>query len=62
MDVNYFLHREQVERMRADRAANDNARAAHAGLAEGYRALVDGHRRDVLAAAGPPPGPPAPAP
>ena len=51
MDINYLLQREQVERMLADRAASHNARAVHAELAQGYRALIDRHRRDVIAAA-----------
>ena len=38
MDVNYYLHREQVERMRADRAASDEARAIHREMAALYRA------------------------
>ena len=62
MDINDLLRREQIERMLADRAANDNVRAAHADRADLYRALVDGHRRDALAAARPGAVPPARAP
>lgn len=41
MDINYYLAREQIERMRADRAASEGARAAHQGLADIYRRLLD---------------------
>jgi len=44
MDINYFLEREQVERVRADSAECAHSRAAHLGLAEGYRRLIDSHR------------------
>jgi hypothetical protein len=44
MDLNYLLLREQIERVRADKAACDNSRAAHRELAECYRALIDDHR------------------
>jgi hypothetical protein len=52
MDVNYLLYREQIERERAERAANPKARDAHRGLAENYREQVDGHRRAAIEAAG----------
>ena len=55
MDLNYLLMREQVERVRADRAASDQARAVHAELADGYRAIVDNHRRHRLADVAPGP-------
>lgn len=48
MDVNYYLHREQVERMRADRAASDEARAIHREMAALYRARVDAYRGGAL--------------
>ena len=44
MDINYYLQREQVERVRADSSACDGARAAHQGLADSYRRLLDHHR------------------
>ena len=44
MDINYFLEREQVERVRADSAGCAESRAAHLGLAAGYRRLIDSHR------------------
>ncbi len=47
MDVNYLLHREQVELMRAQAATSEPARAAHRELAELYRARVQSHRRDA---------------
>lgn len=52
MDFNYLLHREQVERMRADEANCDESRAAHLSLADSYRAMIDGLRRQRLAAVG----------
>lgn len=52
MDVNYLLYREQIERERADRAANPKARDAHRGLADSYRGRVDDHRRAAIEAAG----------
>jgi len=50
MDINYLLEREQVERVRADRAACANSRAAHRELAERYRALIEEQRGDIRAA------------
>ena len=47
MDVNYCLHREQVERLRAAAAASDAAEAAHLQLAALYRARVDDYRTAV---------------
>jgi hypothetical protein len=44
MDLNYLLLREQIERVRAEKASCDNSRAAHRELAECYRALIDDHR------------------
>lgn len=44
MDVNYYLHREQVERMRADLARSDEARAIHREMADLYRAKVTAYR------------------
>ena len=51
MDLNYLLHREGVERMRADGAACVESRHAHLGLAGIFRGRIDGLRRDRLAAA-----------
>ncbi|MBY0583447.1 MAG: hypothetical protein K2P68_11095 [Sphingomonas sp.] len=58
MDTNYLLAREQISLMRARTAASPAARAAHAGLARGYGAmLAQGtlfpHRMDGLVAAMP---------
>jgi hypothetical protein len=44
MDVNYYLHREQVERTRADQAGSGAARDAHKGLADLYRKQIDRYR------------------
>ena len=61
MDINDLLHREQIERMRADRAGCGEARAVHLELAGGYRNVIDGYRRRVFAAAGLSAVPPPPA-
>ena len=52
MDINYLLQREQIERVRAERAASVAAKAAHREMADRYRDLVDGRRRSLLEAAG----------
>lgn len=44
MDMNYYLHREQVERMRAEQAGASAAGEAHRGLAELYREKIEGYR------------------
>jgi hypothetical protein len=49
MDINYYLAREQIERVRADGAACEGARLAHQGLADSYRRLLDGHRDRAVA-------------
>jgi hypothetical protein len=41
LDLNYLLSREQISLVRAERAACLSSRAAHAGLARGYAALLD---------------------
>jgi len=46
MDINYYLRREQIERMRAERAASDEARSAHRRMAELYRARVQAYRQE----------------
>lgn len=48
MDINYLLHREQVELMRAGAAKCDASKAAHLELAERYRSLVDDNRRTTI--------------
>lgn len=40
MDLNYLLHRQQVERSRADHASCDEARTAHAQLAALYEDAI----------------------
>jgi hypothetical protein len=40
MDLNYFLHRQQVERSRADSASCEEARRAHAQLAVLYEDAI----------------------
>jgi hypothetical protein len=44
MDVNYYLHREQVERMRATTATTFEAGEAHRRLADLYRARLIAYR------------------
>jgi hypothetical protein len=46
MDVNYILAREQVELALARAAVSPGARAAHQGLADRYRDMVDDYRQD----------------
>ena len=55
MDLNYYLQREQVERMRADQAAHRAAAEAHRGLADLYRQHIDSYRETSGSAAGPSP-------
>ena len=61
MDINYYLQREQIERVRADRAASPDARDAHERMAESYREQVEGYRRGLLQATGAQPDPRPPA-
>jgi hypothetical protein len=49
MDMNYYLHREQVERIRADQADTDPVRKAHRGLAELYRERIVRYRQEQVA-------------
>ena len=48
MDLNHLLEREQIERMRADRATCDRSRAVHDSLAAGYRRKLEDLRRQLL--------------
>ena len=41
MDLNYLLHRQQVERSRTDAAACDEARRAHSQLAALYENAIE---------------------
>jgi len=41
VDLNYLLHRQQVERTRAEAADTDVARAAHEQLAKCYEKQID---------------------
>lgn len=52
LDVNYLLHRQQVSLIRASRAAGPESRAAHEGLARGYRDRVQAYRQRNRAASG----------
>lgn len=50
LDVNYLLHREQMSLICASRANSPESRAAHEGLAKGYRARVRAYRAENRAA------------
>ena len=41
MDLNYLLHRQQVERSRARAAASEEARAVHEALARQYEKKIE---------------------
>jgi hypothetical protein len=41
MDLNYLLHRQQIERIRAEFAASGEARQAHAELASLYEQAIE---------------------
>jgi hypothetical protein len=49
MDLNYYFHREQVERVRAQHAGSGEARDAHLGLAHLYRREIDAYRQTLRA-------------
>ena len=52
MDLNYLIHREGVERLRAQQAASAKARDAHMALADIYRDRIDFRRRARLSDVG----------
>lgn len=41
MDLNYLLHRQQVERARAEAASSEAARTAHQQLAQQYEGQIE---------------------
>jgi len=41
MDLNYLLHRQQIERSRADTASSEEARRAHLVLASRYEQRIE---------------------
>ena len=41
MDLNYLLHRQQVEHARAESTENDAARAAHKELSKQYEERIE---------------------
>jgi hypothetical protein len=51
MDLNYYLQRETVERMRAAQAPSAAARQAHDGMAALYRERIDRYREQLGAPA-----------
>jgi hypothetical protein len=46
MDVNYYLQREQIERIRADQAGPGAAGDAHRALADLYRQKIETYRSE----------------
>lgn len=53
MDLNSLIHREGVERLRAQQANCRAAQLSHLGLADMYRDRIDFRRRTALREAGP---------
>ena len=51
MDLNYMMHREQVERQRSETADSNGARSLHGQLADMFRDRIDFRRRLLLAEA-----------
>jgi hypothetical protein len=49
LDINYFLEREQVERVRSQTSRCPAAGAAHRGMADHYLALLNRHRSGASA-------------
>jgi muconolactone delta-isomerase len=47
MDLNYYLERETVERVRAAQAPSAKARQAHGDMAALYRERIDGYRKEI---------------
>jgi hypothetical protein len=45
-DLNYLFHRQQVERIRAEKAASDAARKAHEELAAAYEEQINDSTAD----------------
>lgn len=45
MDLNYYLQREQVERVRAETAGHGAAADAHRSLADLYRQQIEQYRQ-----------------
>ena len=52
MDLNYLIHREGVERLRAQNAASRGAQVAHLGMADMFRDRIDFRRRAAGSHAG----------
>jgi hypothetical protein len=46
LDVNYLLHRQQIALICASRADSPESRAAHEGMARGYRDKVLAYRHE----------------
>ncbi|HET7575629.1 MAG TPA: hypothetical protein VFK19_03565 [Sphingomicrobium sp.] len=61
MDLNYLLHRQQVERSRAEDASSEAAREAHRELAHQYEEQIEavtGNMFSIAAEEEPAPGDP----
>jgi hypothetical protein len=52
MDLNYYLEREQVERVRAQAAGHSAAASAHQSLADLYRQQIEQYRESNQVQAG----------
>jgi hypothetical protein len=52
MDLNYLIHREGVERLRAQTATSLCAQLAHLGMADMFRDRIDFRRRTAGSEAG----------
>ena len=52
MDLNYLIHREGVERLRAQQADSLGARIAHLGMADMFRDRIAFRRRTAMSEAG----------
>lgn len=53
MDLNILIHREGVERLRAQQASSRAAQLSHLGLADMYRDRIDFRRRTASRGTGP---------
>lgn len=45
MDIKHFTQREQAERLLAEQAMSEEARAAHLELAASYRRVIEAYER-----------------
>jgi len=45
MDLHYYRQRERAERLAAQQATSDAARAAHLDLAESYKSVIEAYEK-----------------